>query len=56
MQFELGLYRFFHWITQYQLTIALSTGRNPTNIAEIRAELASLARHIDHLEINNARQ
>ncbi len=56
----LAFYRWMLWMAEFELVIALSTGRSPAHIAEIRAdeakELAELRKEVAELRDELAAQ
>jgi len=46
------LYTCLLWLSDCELTIALSTGRNPDNIAKIRADVARWQDALDEMVLD----
>ena len=49
----LAFYRAMLWATQLELAIAVSTGRNPSNIRTLRDDVANISGIIDRMEVNH---
>ena len=53
MNATLTFYKFLLWVTRYELSIALSTGRDPDHIKAIRGDIAEFEGICDRLEVAN---
>lgn len=48
---KLSFYRTMLWAMRFELSIALSTGRNPAQIKQLREDIAEMESYVDRMEV-----